>query len=131
MIRRPPRSTLTDTLFPYTPLCRSKYPRPIRLRLPPEDQATLDGVLSLRVRGGDGQLVPLSALVQVRETGWDGAIHHKDLLPVVYVTGAESGSIASPMSGMFDLVGQEADHAIDCQRLPQHVIGPPRDQTTD
>src|SRR3546814_13506041 len=23
MIRRPPRSTLTDTLFPYTPLCRS------------------------------------------------------------------------------------------------------------
>src|SRR5690606_34998060 len=65
----------------------SKYPRPIRLRLPPEDQATLDGGLSLRVRGGDGQLVPLSALVQVRETGWDGAIHHKDLLPVVYVTG--------------------------------------------
>src|SRR3546814_11824616 len=23
MIRRPPRSTRTDTLFPYTPLCRS------------------------------------------------------------------------------------------------------------
>src|SRR3546814_7708251 len=24
MIRRPPRSTRTDTLFPYTPLCRSE-----------------------------------------------------------------------------------------------------------
>src|SRR3546814_535946 len=24
MIRRPPRSTLTDTLFPYTTLCRSR-----------------------------------------------------------------------------------------------------------
>src|SRR3546814_1684571 len=25
MIRRPPRSTRTDTLFPYTTLCRSKH----------------------------------------------------------------------------------------------------------
>src|SRR3546814_14008208 len=28
MIRRPPRSTLTDTLFPYTTLCRSHVERP-------------------------------------------------------------------------------------------------------
>src|SRR3546814_10687417 len=27
-IRRPPRSTRTDTLFPYTTLFRSSYPRP-------------------------------------------------------------------------------------------------------
>src|SRR3546814_16417137 len=27
MIRRPPRSTRTDTLFPYTPLFRSGFPR--------------------------------------------------------------------------------------------------------
>src|SRR3546814_8848738 len=27
MIRRPPRFTLTDTLFPYTTLCRSHQPR--------------------------------------------------------------------------------------------------------
>src|SRR3546814_12251430 len=27
MIRRPPRSTLTDTLFPYTTLFRSPHPR--------------------------------------------------------------------------------------------------------
>src|SRR3546814_2734197 len=27
MIRRPPRSTRTDTLFPYTTLCRSRRPR--------------------------------------------------------------------------------------------------------
>src|SRR3546814_14081040 len=25
MVRRPPRSTRTDTLFPYTTLCRSRY----------------------------------------------------------------------------------------------------------
>src|SRR3546814_3553556 len=28
MIRRPPRSTRTDTLFPYTTLFRSRVPRP-------------------------------------------------------------------------------------------------------
>src|SRR3546814_6637098 len=27
MIRRPPRSTRTDTLFPYTTLCRSRKPQ--------------------------------------------------------------------------------------------------------
>src|SRR3546814_1116435 len=31
MIRRPPRSTRTDTLFPYTTLFRSKQLRPMRL----------------------------------------------------------------------------------------------------
>src|SRR5690606_17249168 len=74
----------------------SKYPRPIRLRLPVADQASLDGLLALRVRSGDGQLVPLSELVQARSTGWDGAIHHKDLMPVVYVMGDESGTVDSP-----------------------------------
>src|SRR3546814_2359632 len=29
MIRRPPRSTRTDTLFPYTTLCRSRLPHPV------------------------------------------------------------------------------------------------------
>src|SRR3546814_5106801 len=31
MIRRPPRSTRTDTLFPYTPLVRAQHPQ-LRLR---------------------------------------------------------------------------------------------------
>ncbi|WP_411832346.1 efflux RND transporter permease subunit [Pseudoxanthomonas mexicana] len=105
----------------------SRYPRPIRLRLPVSDQAALEQVLALRVRGGQGQLVPLSELVQVRTAGWDGAIHHKDLLPVVYVTGDESSRIDSPLYGMFDLVGQVADNDIAGQRLGQHFIAQPED----
>ncbi|WP_024869308.1 MULTISPECIES: efflux RND transporter permease subunit [Lysobacteraceae] len=105
----------------------SKYPRPIRLRLPVADQASLDGLLALRVRGGDGQLVPLSELVTVQRTPWDGAIMHKDLLPVVYVMGDESGTVDSPLYGMFDLVGQVADNAIDGQHLSQHYIAQPAD----
>src|SRR3546814_1845022 len=38
MIRRPPRSTRTDTLFPYTTLFRSAFGR-LRMRLPAEDAA--------------------------------------------------------------------------------------------
>ena len=105
----------------------SKYPRPIRLRLPVAGQASLDGLLALRVRGGDGQLVPLSELVTVQCTHWDGAILHKDLLPVVYVMGDESGRVDSPLYGMFDLVGQVADNTIDGQHLSQHYIAQPAD----
>src|SRR5690606_1067795 len=84
----------------------TQSPRPILVPLPVAGQGWLDGLLALRVRGGDGQLVSLSELVQVQPARWDGAIHHKDLLPVVYVTGDESGTVDSPLYGMFDLVGQ-------------------------
>ncbi len=107
----------------------SKYPRPIRLRLPVSDQATLDGPLALRVRGSDGRLVPLSELVTVQRTAWDGAIHHKDLLPVVYVMGDESSRIDSPLYGMFDLVDQIAGSAIEGQHLAQSFIRQPADIT--
>jgi len=106
---------------------RSKYPRPIRLRLPVADQASIDDILALHVRGGSGQLVPLSELVRAQRTGWDDAILHKDLLPVVYVMGDESGTVDSPLYGMFDLVGQVSDDAIDGQKLAQHFIAPPED----
>ncbi|GHE30213.1 efflux RND transporter permease subunit [Vulcaniibacterium thermophilum] len=105
----------------------SKYPRPVRLRLPASEQATLDRLLALRVRGGQGQLVPLSELVEVRRAAWDGAIHHKDLLPVVYVMGDEAGAHDSPLYGMFDLVGQLREHAIDGQRIAQTFIAQPQD----
>jgi multidrug efflux pump subunit AcrB len=105
----------------------SKFPRPIRLRLPAASQSSIDGLLALRVRGGSGQLIPLSELVSVSEAPWDGAIHHKDLLPVVYITGDEASAIDSPLYGMFDLVGQLRDEAIDGQRIGQRFIDQPAD----
>ena len=105
----------------------SKYPRPVRLRLPAGEQASPQRQLALEVRGGEGQLVPLSELVAVREAPWDGAIHHKDLLPVVYVTGDEAGRLDSPLYGMFDLVGQLRDHAVGGTRLQQTFIAQPAD----
>src|SRR3546814_5087965 len=43
MIRRPPRSTRTDTLFPYTTLFRSRHVALLRLDLAPGRQALHHG----------------------------------------------------------------------------------------
>src|SRR3546814_10223676 len=52
MIRRPPRSTRTDTLFPYTTLFRSR----------PDD------VLLLKTRNADGEMVPLGSILSLKES---------------------------------------------------------------
>ncbi|HUH89701.1 MAG TPA: efflux RND transporter permease subunit, partial [Lysobacter sp.] len=105
----------------------SKYPRPVRLRLPASGQAGMERLLALQVRGGQGQLVPLSELVSIERGNWDGAIHHKDLLPVVYVTADEAGALDSPLYGMFDLVGQLRRDEVDGRHIAQTFITQPPD----
>ncbi len=105
----------------------SKYPVPVRLRLPAGDQASLEQLLTLRVRAGDGRLVPLSELVSVQRLPWEPVIHRKDLLPVVYVTGDEAGELDSPLYGMFDLVGQLRDEPVAGVDLEQRFLSAPTD----
>ncbi len=105
----------------------SRYPKPVRLRVPIADQAGLDRLLALTVKGGQGQSVPLSEVTRTLRTTWDGAIHHKDLLPVVYVMGDEAGALDSPLYGMFDVVGQVSDNDVDGRRLDQFFIRQPGD----
>jgi multidrug efflux pump subunit AcrB len=109
----------------------SRHPRPVRLRVPVSEQSSLQRLLSLTVKGGQGQMVPLSEVVSVERPGWDGTIHHKDLLPVVYVTGDEAGDFDSPLYGMFDLVGQVSDHDIAGRRLQQTFIRQPVDTAVE
>jgi len=108
----------------------SKYPRPVRLRLPVQDQASLAGVLALKVRSQQGQLVPLSELVRVQQATWDGAIHHKDGLPVVYVMADEAGELDSPLYGMFDIVSQLGHTSVAGQTLTQTFITQPADTSS-
>ncbi len=84
----------------------SKFEIPVRVTLPAEKQSNLDALLKLRVRSKDGHLVPVSELVEVRETSREKAIYHKDLLPVVYVVGDMGGKLDSPLYGMFDIRSQ-------------------------
>ena len=88
-----------------TPLrnTESKYEIPVRVTLPAEKQSNLDALLKLRVRSREGQLVPVSELVEIREATREKTIYHKDLLPVVYVVGDMGGTLDSPLYGMFDI----------------------------
>jgi multidrug efflux pump subunit AcrB len=86
----------------------SKYAPPLRLRMPIEKRSRIDDVLQLKVRARDGVLVPLSEVVQIIQAERDYPIYHKDLLPVVYVTGDMAGKLDSPLYGMFNINGQLA-----------------------
>ncbi|HAI59059.1 MAG TPA: multidrug transporter AcrB [Xanthomonadaceae bacterium] len=79
---------------------------PVRLRLPAGEQARIDELLALTVRSGNGRLVPLVELVEIRHEPWEPTRLQKDLLPVVYVTADEASAIDSPLYGMFSLVGR-------------------------
>jgi multidrug efflux pump subunit AcrB len=105
-----------------------KYAVPVRLEFDLADKADIDSVLALKVRSQGGALVPLSELVNVVETTREHSIHHKDLLPVVYVTGDMAGELDSPLYGMFDLVFQLRDLPLAFGRsIQQYFISQPDD----
>ena len=104
---------------------RSRDAVPLRLRLPAEVEADMDRLLSLVVRSQNGALVPLSEVVRPQTVGWDNAIMHKNGLPVAYVMADEAGRLDSPLYGMFDLVGQISDEAIDGVKLEQWFFNQP------
>jgi multidrug efflux pump subunit AcrB len=79
-----------------------KYAVPIRLRYSEADQSDLDKLLSFKCQGSNG-LVPLSEVVSVIPAQREVSIQHKDLLPVVYVTGDMAGKTDSPLYGMFEI----------------------------
>ncbi|HYM35481.1 MAG TPA: efflux RND transporter permease subunit, partial [Steroidobacteraceae bacterium] len=75
---------------------RERYPIPVRLELPVAEKARIDDVLGMQILSTRGTLVNLSEITNVREATWNGAIYHKDLLPVAYVTGDMAGKLDSP-----------------------------------
>jgi multidrug efflux pump subunit AcrB len=52
---------------------------------------------ALRMRAADGAMVPLGELVRATSVEEDRSIYHKNLLPVVYVTGDVAGGAESPV----------------------------------
>lgn len=87
----------------------AKYPVPIQLDFTPANKAKIEDLLQIEVRNEKGVLISLAAFTDVKLSTWQQTIYHKDLLPVVYVTGDVAGNLDSPLYGMFDLVGQLGD----------------------
>ncbi|MEO7386353.1 MAG: efflux RND transporter permease subunit, partial [Gammaproteobacteria bacterium] len=106
---------------------RERRPIPIRVELPVADQGNLDQALELEVRSVAGPLVPLSEITRVDQVPWDGVIYHKDLLPVVFVTGDMAGRLDSPLYGMFALVGRVDDSLPSGTQLDHLFVSAPDD----
>jgi multidrug efflux pump subunit AcrB len=75
----------------------------ILLRLPQETRSSIRDLESLRVQGDGGDLVPLGELVRIERVIEDKSIYHKNLKPVVYVTGDVAGTEESPVYAIIDL----------------------------
>ncbi|BCK88583.1 multidrug resistance protein MdtC [Sideroxyarcus emersonii] len=106
----------------------AKYAPPIRLGLPAEKRSRIDDVLKLKVRARDGAMVPLSEVVQVVKMQRDYPIYHKDLLPVVYVTGDMAGKLDSPLYGMFGINGKTSGMDLEQGgKLQSYFIKQPSD----
>lgn len=106
-----------------------KYAVPIRLEFPVANKDKIESILSLRVRSQSGVLVPMSEVVNVKETTREYSINHKDLLPVVYVTGDMTGETDSPLYGMFEIASGVKDKPVSVynKTVGQHYIAPPDD----
>jgi multidrug efflux pump subunit AcrB len=118
-------TAIDGTDVTYTHAGRERAPIPVRAGLAMADKADLGATLALEVRAADGTAVPLSELVSAREAPYDGTIYHKDLLPVVYVTGDMAGRLDSPLYGMFRMVGRIASDPPGGAPIEQRFVSQP------
>ncbi|HLE63029.1 MAG TPA: efflux RND transporter permease subunit [Pyrinomonadaceae bacterium] len=87
---------------------------PIVIRLPRAARSSVDDLKQIKVIGQQGNLVSLGELVRVEEQIADQSIYHKNLMPVVYVTGDVAGKVESPVYAILQL-----NEALDHLKLPE------------
>ena len=106
----------------------SKLPVPVRLQLPLQSQMGLKDVLAMPMRAANGQMVPLSELVEVKTGVIQKPLYTKDLLPVSYVMGDMAGSQDSPLYGLFGIRSHLKEAALPGQgELGEYWIQQPSD----
>jgi multidrug efflux pump subunit AcrB len=76
---------------------RSNNPVGIVLALDDQDKTSLQDIQNLKIRGSQGNVVPVSDLVKVNETELQKTIYRKDQKRVVYVTADMAGDLESPV----------------------------------
>jgi len=76
----------------------------ILVRLPRAERSSIEGLKAIKI-AGNASAAPLALgeLVRVRETMIDKSIYHKNLMPVVYVTGDVAGVVESPVYAILDM----------------------------
>ena len=86
----------------------------IYLRLPRDERSSAEDLKQIKVMGQRGNLVSLGELARVEKTIVDKGIYHKNLMPVVYVTGDVAGQEESPLYAILKM-----NKALDQLRLPE------------
>jgi multidrug efflux pump subunit AcrB len=104
----------------------AKYPVPIRAEFSDGDKADPDTLRALPVRARDGRLIPLGNVAAFIHSTREQSILHKDLLPVVYVTGDMAGPTDSPLYGMGAIASRLSHTPLDGGRvIEQKLIAQP------
>lgn len=88
---------------------------PIVVRLPRSQRSGLEELRQLSVATHNGGLVPLSELITSESIPTDRSIYHKNLLPVIYVTGDVVGRHESPVYAILQM-----NHALDELKKASH-----------
>ncbi len=99
---------------------------PIILRVPMGLRAGIKRLENIKIAGRNGVLVPLSNLVTVIKTKRQRSIFHKNLMPVVYVTGDVAGAMESPVYAILAMKNKINHIKIpEGYTLKQHMTGMP------
>jgi multidrug efflux pump subunit AcrB len=86
----------------------------IYLRLPRDERSSVEDLKQIKVMGQRGNLIPLRELVRVEKVIADKSIYHKNLMPVVYVTGDVAGQEESPLYAILKM-----NKVLDQLKLPE------------
>ena len=86
---------------------------PVTVRFPRAERSSLDQLQDIQVRSESGVLVPLREIVTEAAIPTDKSIYHKNLQPVIYVTGDVVGSQESPVYAILQM-----NKALDALKLP-------------
>ncbi len=89
-------------------------PVPVYLEVSRERRSGEAELESLRLAGSNGALIPLGEIATVQKRTRDRSIYHKNLMPVVYVTGDMAGTQESPVYAILKM-----KNAVDKIRLPE------------
>jgi multidrug efflux pump subunit AcrB len=92
----------------------------IRVRLPLGKRAYPANLLPLPVCGSSA-CVPLGELVEIVHDVGERSIYHKNLLPVVYVTGDLAGAEESPIYALLRLNGKLEDYVPEGREAPMEI----------
>ncbi len=82
---------------------RAKEEVYITLQYPRQRRSSLQDLLSIKIKSANGKMVSLAEVVRVEKGTLQTPIYHKNLHPVVYVTGDMAGKEESPAYGILKI----------------------------